>query len=257
VFLLNEWTLTLKNLFLPTYCKLCGVWLLTEENGFFCPDCWEMSPGVEAPFCSRCGKPHATMVGYGVRADFPCEVCREKPNRYVRRIYGAAQYEGAVEIAVKLMKFHDRERLAGPLGELMRDFAEEYMACEDYDVVVPVPLHRVRARARGYNQSYLLAEAAMDAFPKAVLDQSLKRIRPTRTQSKLTGKARKANVQGAFAVLGDSLEGRTVLLVDDVVTSAGTVTECARVLRRAGAAEVDVFAVALATWVGAKKPKFW
>ncbi len=243
----QDWTLAVKNLLLPQYCRQCGVRLLTEENNFFCPTCWEMSPAIERPFCTGCGRPHPAMVGLGTRSNFPCANCRDKPNRYIRRTYGAMRYDGAVEEAIKLFKFNGRERLAGPLGALLVDFARREMECGDYDLLVPVPLHKVRQRARGYNQSEWLAREGLAAFPGARLDTSLARIRPTRTQSRLHGKARQSNVRGAFAVSGDSVAGRRILLVDDVVTSGGTVTECARALIRAGAASVDVLAVALAT----------
>ena len=242
----RDWLLTLKNVFLPIFCKECGVRLETEENKFFCPDCWEGSPRIERPFCSRCGKPHPPQVGLGGAANFPCADCREKPNKYIGRIYGAAYYDGAVARAVKLLKFQDREGLAEPLAELAAAFAADEMDAGAYDVIVPVPLHKVRERARGFNQSRLLATHLLSAFPKAALDESLERIRPTRTQSRLEATERLANVRGAFAVRGEGCAGKKVLLVDDVVTSSGTVTECARVLRRAGAAEVDVLAAALA-----------
>lgn len=238
--------LTLKNLFLPVFCKQCGLRLQTEDNGFFCPGCWEASPLVERPFCSVCGRPHEGMVGFGSLANFPCAVCRAAPPRHLRRIHGAARYEGAVAEAIRLFKFRDKRSLAGPLAELMRAFAEAEMEPERYDALVPVPLHRVRERARGYNQSTLLAEALLPAFPNAALDTSLKRIRPTRTQSRLSGSDRKGNVRGAFAVIGDSLRGKTVLLIDDVVTTSTTVSACGEAIARAKAASVDVLCAALA-----------
>ncbi len=239
--------LTLKNLFLPIFCKQCGLRLLTEENGFFCPTCWEMSRRVQRPFCIVCGRPHAGAVGFGSLSNFPCADCRERGQRPFRRIYGASVYENAIEEAVKLMKFHGKQRMARPLAGLMLEFAEREMERDAYDLLIPVPLHKIRERERGFNQSRLLAEAVLAGFPKAHLDESLKRIRPTRVQSRLKDpEERRANVIGAFAVVGDGLAGKTILLIDDVVTSGGTTSECAAALRRAGAAAVDVFAAALA-----------
>lgn len=244
---MSGWALAAKNIFLPQFCKMCGVRLLTEENGFFCPTCWEGAPRIERPVCSHCGRPHPPMVGFGTKSNFPCADCRDKPNPHIRRVHGAMRFDGPVEEAIKLLKFGGRERLAGPLGELLRDYAGEEMDSHGYDVITPVPLHKVRHRARGYNQSELLAREVLPSFPNARLDLSLTRIRPTRTQSKLQGGARKSNVRGAFAVLDADLKGKRVLLVDDVVTSAGTVSECARALGRVGAEVVDVLALALAT----------
>ncbi len=246
----RDWGLALRNLVLPTFCKQCGRRLLTEENGFFCPTCWESSPRVRRPFCTVCGRPHGGAVGFGTLSNFPCAECRRreaKPRPY-GRIYGAALYAEAVEEAIKLFKFRDRPRLGTALGRLMAEFAAREMECSRYDVIVPVPLHRVRARDRGYNQARLLAEELTEVFPQAALTNALRRTRPTRVQSLLRdGAARVANVKGAFALTPDTrLAGRRVLLVDDVVTTAGTVTECCATLQGAKPASVDVFVAALA-----------
>lgn len=242
----EAWRLSALNLFLPMYCRQCGARLLTEENNFFCPDCWEASPRVERPFCTACGKPHQRMVGLGETSNFPCAACREKPNRQVRRTWGAAQYDGAVALAIRLFKFHKKTLLLQPLAELMSEFARREMDRGRYDCLAPVPLYKTRLRERSFNQSLLLAQALLPEFPGAVLDQSLMRIRPTRAQSRLKSEERALNVRGAFAVQGDTLAGKRVLLVDDVITTGGTISECAKAMLRAGAVEVDAFAAALA-----------
>ncbi|MBX3179356.1 MAG: ComF family protein [Candidatus Hydrogenedentes bacterium] len=243
---LGPWWLAFKNLCFPIFCQACRVRLLTEENGYYCPTCWELARRVEAPFCTRCGRPHEAMVGLGQRRNFPCARCRERPPEGVGRIYGAVVYEGVAAEAIKHFKFHGKHRLARPLGLWLQQFAAEYIDTGAYDLLVPVPLHRVRLRERGFNQSALLAEFALPAFPGARLCEDLKRIRPTRTQSTLTGKERRDNVRGAFAVEGEGMSGRSILLIDDVVTSGGTVQECGKAVRRAGAIRADVLAVALA-----------
>ena len=247
--MLSDWVLTLKNLLLPIFCQECGARLLTEENGYFCPTCWELASRIERPFCTLCGRPHTGAVGLGTRSNFPCGRCigaKRKPP--YDRAFGAARYDGVMEDAVKLLKFEGKRRLAPPLGEMMREFAEEELECGAYDFLIPVPLHRIRQRARGFNQSLLLAEAVLPAFPNARIDESLQRIRPTRTQSLIEKESvRKANIKDAFSIEGGAhLKGRTVLLIDDVVTTGGTVGECARVLRKAGASVIHVFAATLA-----------
>ena len=219
--------------------------LLTEENGYFCPTCWELAEPIEPPWCPRCGRPHTAMVGLGNRRNFLCSDCRDTPPDPIGRIYGTALYEGIIADAIQALKFEDKYRLAGPLGEAMTQFAAAWMDLNAYDLLVPVPLHPVRRRERGFNQSTLLARACESTFPHACLCEDLKRIRPTRTQSKLAGAKRAENVRGAFAAVGGAFEGQRVLLIDDVVTSGGTVIECARALMRAKARSVDVLAVAL------------
>lgn len=249
--MLKPWVLAVKNVFLPMFCKQCGERILTEENTCFCPTCWEQSPRICRPFCTLCGRPHAGTVGFGSASNFPCAECRDTRARPFRRAYGAALYEDAVQEAVKLMKFNDRRVLAKPLGAMMADFALREMPVDEYDFLVPVPLHKVRRRERGFNQSELLAREILPVFPNARINLSLYRLRPTRVQSlTATPAERKANVAGAFAVRDpeaayDALAGKRVLLVDDVVTTGFTTGECARALARARAAIVDVFAAAL------------
>jgi ComF family protein len=260
----GSWGLALKNILMPQFCKQCGVRILTEENVHFCPDCWERSPRIERPFCPACGKPHPPGAGLMTTRLFECEDCATaKEKRWYRRTWGAAVYEGvraeeragrplpprdAVGHAVRLLKFHGKTNLVPPLVGVLRDLVERELEPETYDVLVPVPLHRVRERERGFNQSRLLAEAVADVFPNARLDTAFRRVRPTRAQSTLRDAVeRRANVRGAFAVTDEAVfANATVLLVDDVITTHGTVNECARVLRKAGAEAVDVLAVALA-----------
>jgi len=247
-FAVDEWVLALKNLLLPTFCKQCGIRLLTEENGSFCPTCWEMSPRIERPYCPVCGRPHAPGVGYGARDNTLCGPCSaEKVERPYRFIFGAAVYDGAVGEAIRLFKFYGKRRLVGPLSELIESAVETELDCEYYNFLIPVPLYKVRLRERGYNQSALLANAVLHAFPNACVDESLKRVRPTKVQSLLTDPSeRRENVRGAFSVEEPSrLAGAKVLLVDDVVTTGGTVWECAETLRNAEVMSVDVLAVAL------------
>lgn len=243
----SDWVLAFKNVFLPIFCKECGRRLLTEENGFFCPVCWELSPRVLRPFCIVCGRPHSGIAGLGMASNYACARCREAGRQPYRRIYGAACYEGAIAEAIKFLKFHGKRRLAPVMGQVMAEFAQLEIDCGAYAYLVPVPLHRVRYRDRGFNQSLLLAEAILPLFANARLDQSLERVRSTRVQSRLTSfEERRANVAGAFEAKGSHLEGKTLLLIDDVVTTGGTAAECAAALKRAGAGAVDVFALAVA-----------
>jgi ComF family protein len=242
------WTLTIKNLFLPVFCQSCGMRLLTEENGFFCPTCWEASRRIDRPFCTVCGRPQIAAVGMGGGPNFPCGPCSQRTaDDPIRRTFGAAVYADAIGEAIKLFKFQGKRRLVHPLAEVMVEFAEREMNVDAYTTIEPVPLYRVRRRERGFNQSQLLARAIKPAFPNAKVSSALDRVRPTRVQSRLkSADERRKNVRGAFQVTDvHALRGERVLLVDDVITTGGTVTECAKVLRTAGAESVDVFAVAL------------
>jgi len=247
----QAWILAIKNWLLPVYCKRCGERLLTEENGFFCPHCWVGAPWIEPPLCDRCGRPHFEMIGLGYVPDYyPCAKCREKPSPWIDRVFAAAVYEDIASDAVKLLKFGRRIKLAEAMGESMAETLRRDGSGFRPDTVVPVPLYRTRYRERGFNQSALLAEVLTRQLGFSEVDAGgLIRVRPTRAQSGIRDpRERRENVQGAFATVDDRFRGKTVLLVDDVMTTGGTLEECARILKRAGgvsAVYAVVFALAL------------
>ena len=243
------WTLTLKNLLFPIFCKECGLRLLTDENGFFCATCWELPLRIERPFCSSCGRPLPKRVGMDEPDHYPCAACAARTDESpYRHVFGATTYEGAAAEAVKLLKFHERRWIVRVMCEELARVIETELIPERYAFIAPVPLHKVRLRHRGFNQAMLLADGIIDQFPNAEVFTGLQRIRPTKTQSRLNDpNDRKSNVRGAFAVNQDvDLTGKQVLLIDDVVTSGGTIHECARALQRAGAEAVDILSFALA-----------
>ena len=146
-------------------------------------------------------------------------------------------YEGPAAEAIRRLKFRGRSAAAKPLGELLADCIREHGG--DWDVLAFVPLSAKRERERGYCQARLIAEAAAARLGREVLPV-LKKTRHTPANSGLRGEAaRKANVSGAYAVTRpEAVSGRNVLLIDDVITTGATLSECARVLRMAGANRV-------------------
>ena len=119
----------------------------------------------------------------------------------------------------------------------------------EYDMVVPVPLYRLRREERGYNQSAILAERLSEIMKVVYEPGILNRIRSTKQQAKLSMEERWANVRDAFAIDPENcqfLNGKRILLVDDIVTTGATISEAARPFRACGAARVDVFALAYA-----------
>ena len=157
-------------------------------------------------------------------------------------------YEGRLREAIHHFKYRDRPQLALPLGTLLAAAAHAQAAHFNdllIDAVVPVPMHSARQRERGYNQSERLARVLAADLSLPLDTRSLRRVRPTRPQVGLTGEARRANLQGAFAVSHpEAVAGKTLLLIDDVSTTGSTIIECAGALQAAGAGAVYALTLA-------------
>jgi ComF family protein len=162
--------------------------------------------------------------------------------------YGA--YEGALRDLVHLFKYQ-QVKPAGPVLEKLVEQAVGRLALPEALLVVPVPLWPGKREARGFNQAEEIARYFVSSRRRAGIQldtTSLVRRRDTASQTGLTRRQRRANMRGAFAVTRpDRVKGRTILVIDDVMTTGTTAGECARVLRRAGAREVFVATVARAT----------
>ena len=141
--------------------------------------------------------------------------------------------------AVHRFKYGQREDLSRTLGSLLAEFAGRWVGEPEEPVAVPVPLHPRRLRERGFNQSALLARHVARGLGAKLDLSTLRRTRYTAAQTGLGKDERRKNVRGAFLVIHPSaVKGRTVLLVDDVLTTGNTLNQCARALRRAGARRV-------------------
>ena len=218
----------LLDLLFPPRCAGCrrpGTWL--------CPSCLGQVGRVTGPACLRCGRPSR-------RAEL-CSACRAG----TWALYQARApflLEGVVQRAVHELKYRGRRVLAGPLGELLVDYLRslEWPAA----AIAAVPLHRERQRARGYNQSDLLARELAGRCGWPLLEDGLVRWRNTPPQVGLDGAARRENVRGAFRWEGEQPPPARVLLLDDVYTTGATMEACAQALREAGATEVRGLALA-------------
>ncbi len=203
---------------------------------------------MEGLLCRICGeKLFCSFVDTG---DGPlCGMCRRAEPRFKRAVaFGA--YEGALRDVIHLFKYNGIKPAGKLLGRLLHGAAAA-MALPDSMIVIPVPLWSGKRQTRGFNQAEAIARAflAFQGARSIQLDTDiLARTRDTVSQTGLTRHQRRANVRGAFKVLRpERVKDRTVLIVDDVMTTGTTAGECARVLRRAGAQEVFVATVARAT----------
>ncbi len=206
---------------------------------------------MRTPACEICGERvfSSAPATDGVTL---CGPCRYEPPAFTRAV-AFGSYDGALRELIQLLKYEHVRPAAARLGELLAGAILDLSALfgEPAPIAIPVPLHKSKMRQRGFNQSELIARAALHSVRTAKLERLelrtdlLLRTRPTISQTGLTRPQRLENVRGAFAVMQrDALKGRDVLLLDDVFTTGTTVSECTRVLRRAGAERVLVATVA-------------
>jgi ComF family protein len=201
--------------------------------------------------CATCGERLFSSYALAASAgEAQCGLCRRVEPVFARATaYGS--YESGLRELIHLLKYGGVRPAANVLGRMLAEaiamLAPEFPA--ESVAVVPVPLHRTKLRQRGFNQAELIARTAMKISPmrdRLCLGAGvLERKRETASQVGLTTHQRRENLRGAFGVAQPELvKGREVLVVDDVYTTGSTVSECARVLRRAGATKVWVATVA-------------
>jgi ComF family protein len=213
----------LFNLLYPRVCLICSHKINDLNISPICGDCVDKIRG----------NPEASRIE-GKTEDFAFDLA----------LY-AARYEEVMKKCICLFKYEGKTQLAGPLGKLMSDFAVRNIGAEEIDVIVPVPLHPVKLRERQFNQSELLAAHLARKMNKNMVRDKVRRIKYTAPQTELKRDQRLRNVRGAFLVRKNAdFKEKTVLLVDDVLTTGATLHECAKALKDAGAKKVVALALA-------------
>lgn len=230
----------LADLLYPRACAGCGRPLYGLPAAL-CPDCQMRVPAVSLPYCDRCGDPLAGDVP----AACVCTWCRRNSPAF-DWARSAVRYAGPVRPCIRNLKYR-----AGfwALPEIGRWLEALWPNCpegaREADAIVPVPLHFLRRWHRTYNQASLVAAVLSRIAGIPVRHGWLWRLRPTGTQTHLTASQRARNVSGVFGVpFRKAVRGRRIILVDDVMTTGATLNECARALRKAGAASVMAITVA-------------
>lgn len=212
----------LLDLIFPRRCVGCG-----KDRVWLCADCQGKIVVIKTPACPECQR----ITKHG-------EYCpTHRKGKAASGVLVAAHYgEGPVKEAVHALKYDGIKELVEPLGSILAQAVFDRLPRGDL-VVIPVPLHRRRLGARGFNQSGLLAKSAGMRLRLPLLT-GLFRVKNTTPQVDLSGDARRKNLVGAFVWEGSDLSGKTVLLVDDVTTTGTTLNEAAKPLKAAGARSV-------------------
>lgn len=227
------------HLLFPQTCVHCREDLPPLHEDPVCRACFRKLERIPALSCRSCGVP---LLGGGAH----CAPCRDRAAdpQGLKLLRAPFLYNNTMKSIVHAMKYLGRKSVAAGAGRWMADYLKSSMELPPPEILVPVPLHRRRHWDRGYNQAFLLARTIADQASVQALE-ALERTRPTRPQFDLHVQERLANVQGAFVLRnGFTVRGRSVLLVDDVATTGATLKECAGVLRREGAADVNALVLA-------------
>ena len=221
---------------------------ITDEavtrHGAFAPAAWAQATLLAPPWCSACGLPFGPSDAVATLC-VPCAA----PTRFRSALTGpgkldalraAMAYDEASAPMILGLKYGDRQDVAPALARLLDRAGEEVLT--DGAILVPVPLHPRRLRARRFNQAAVLAQNLARLSGHAAAPMALRRVKPTPPQKGMSPAARRRNVAGAFTARGPAPE--RVVLIDDVLTSGATLLGCARALRRAGARHVSALTLA-------------
>lgn len=209
-------------------------------RGWWCPECRQKLVPIREPRCECCSHPFEGVLS----GKFLCPNCEGRTFHFESAV-AVMSSRGVVRELIHGLKYHSMAWAARPLGEMGFNGLCDPRLGDVPDVLVPVPLHPLRRRERGYNQSQLLARemGRRSRIPVAGL---LRRVRNTPTQTHFDRARRMKNLKRAFVVasgMGERVRGANVLLVDDVVTTGSTFDECARTLLEAGADRVSALAI--------------
>jgi ComF family protein len=228
------------SLFYPPTCAVCEA--SVEQSDYLCGDCQQRAPRIVAPFCAKCSEPFPGAI----TQTFSCANCEHRKLHFDCAV-AAYRSRGLVRKVLHQFKYGKQRHLRHPIAQWLREsLGDPRLRGRHFDVIVPVPLHPARERERGFNQAALIAELLADSAAVAARPV-LERIRYTTTQTAYDRAERMENLHGAFRLRKNrDVRGLHVLLIDDVLTTGSTLSECARVLRASGAVSVHAATAARA-----------
>ena len=231
----------LINQLFPPRCFACGE--LAQDHGNLCAECWSVMDFIAPPFCDCCGEPFE----YHLKDATRCMACLLEPPPFTtaRAVF---RYSDVSRKLITGYKYHDRTHATPMFVRWLKRAGEGVI--QDAELLIPVPLHPRRLLKRRYNQAALLARKLGHETGKPTLVDGLIRTRHTQQQAGLNREERAQNVQGVFVVNAKKIhhiQGKRIVLVDDVMTTGATVRACAIALREAGAADVSILTLARTT----------
>lgn len=230
------------NLLIPPQCPACHA--IIDDDGL-CGQCWSQIKRIAPPLCQQCGKGFAFTNAFS-DGDNRCGRCLTAPPDFDHAI-AAFKYNAMSRLLILGLKYARRHDVTPTMARMMANAGAELLDKSDW--IIPLPLHWTRYVQRGFNQSAELARAAMKAANIAnrkYRPDILKRMKKTESQGYKTRKQRRQNLQSAFRVTDKSryLNGASVVIIDDVLTTGASLSSAARCLKKAGAKEVAVLIAA-------------
>ena len=221
-------------LLFPRRCPVCDG-IVAPMGERICLECLEKLKMVVPPWCMRCGKKLPEQGEY-------CPDCRRREHEFVR---GRGLYEyGSAAFSIYRFKYGGRREYADFFGEQMAEYLGDFVRNVHPDALIPVPLHKKRMAARGYNQAELLAQVMGRRLGLAVRSDFLVREKNTKPLKCENPEERQNNLKKAFNIARNDVKLKRVILVDDIYTTGSTVDEAARTLKAAGVREVYFVALA-------------
>jgi ComF family protein len=234
-----KWLQTVLNLLFPQNCIFCSG-DRREGGEYLCRNCFDDLGFIHSPICFDCGVPADISYDYP-QEEFVCGVCRQNPYKF-DRARSLGHYDTVLRQLIHHFKYQKQLGVLSDIDRLLEkyfsDFGEEYSDL----TVSPIPLHFNKMRERGFDQAFLLARQVARALHAPLESALLKRVAVTSPQATKTKAERAQNIKGAFEVnRPEWVEGKNVLLVDDVFTTGATANEAAKTLKKAGAGKVYIF----------------
>ena len=220
------------SLFYPASCVICHAPVAGAH--YVCQACFDKAHRIVAPFCAKCSEPFSGAID----SEFTCANCADRTLRFDAAV-SAYRSRGVVRFVILQFKYNRQLHLRHPVAEWLQEAMNDArLRDRNFDCIVPVPLHPARFRERGFNQAELLAKILGRGINLTV-SRALERTRYTTTQTAFDRTERMENLRGAFRLRKKiGVRGLRVLLVDDILTTGSTLSECARVLREAGTQSV-------------------
>ncbi|MFN2508616.1 MAG: double zinc ribbon domain-containing protein [Chthoniobacterales bacterium] len=228
------------SLFYPSLCAVCSS--PVDDSRYLCAACSERVSRIEPPFCATCSEPFRGAITEA----FACANCAHRTLHFESAV-SAFRSRGVVRKIVHEFKYGKQAHLKYPVAEWLAEaLVDPRLEGRRFDALVPVPLHPTRQRERGFNQAELLTEV-LSRRSGIPMQTSLQRVRYTTTQTAFDRTERMENLHNAFRLRKNAdVQGLRVLLIDDILTTGSTLSECARVLKAGGALSVHAATAARA-----------